>query len=94
MKYMRGKLALKIAPIYLCGVLTLGGCASPGETIDLVQSTPTSVALEYTHSYSFELGETIKAAEHFCNKYSKHAEMVSNTRINFDRSLATFRCRH
>lgn len=70
----------------------ISGCASPGTTINLVQSTPSSVALEYTHSYSFELGETIKAGERFCNQYGKNAELVSNTRLNLDRSLATFRC--
>ena len=41
----------------------LTGCAGPGETIDVISSSPATVALEYTHSYSFELGETVKAAE-------------------------------
>ena len=31
-------------------------------------------------------------AELYCNKYKKHAELVSNTQINLDRSIATFRC--
>jgi hypothetical protein len=75
------------------GLLTLVvGCAGPGETIDVISTSPASVALEYTHSYSFELGETVKAAERHCNKYRRHAVMASNTRLNIDRSLATFRC--
>ena len=80
--------------IFLCvGLISvISGCASPGTTIDLIQSTPSSVALEYTHSYSFEFGETIKAGEHYCNKYGKNAELVSNTQLNLDRSLAPFRC--
>ena len=46
------------------GLLTLVvGCAGPGEAIDVISTSPASVALEYTHSYSFELGETVKAAE-------------------------------
>ena len=73
-------------------VVPLIGCANPGETIDLISSNPASVAFQYTHSYSFELGETIKAAERACNQYGKHAEMVSNTQVNLDRSVATFRC--
>jgi len=71
---------------------SLMSCAAPGETIDLIQATQSTVALEYTHSYSFELGETIKAAEGYCNRYGRNAELVSNTRLNLDRSLATFRC--
>lgn len=53
-----------------------------------------TVAYEYTHSYSFELGETIKAAENECGQYGKHAEMVSNSRISMDRSVATIRCKN
>ena len=73
-------------------IANLAGCASPGETVHLIQATPSTVVLEYTHSYSFELGETIKAAESYCSQYQKHAELVSNTQLNLDRSLATFRC--
>jgi hypothetical protein len=72
--------------------ILLAGCAGPGETIDVISSSPATVALEYTHSYSFELGETVKAAERHCNNYGRHAVMASNTRLNMDRSLATFRC--
>jgi hypothetical protein len=68
------------------------GCAAPGATLDLVQATPASIAIEYTHSYSTELGESLKRAEAHCNRYGRNAEMVSNTRLNLDRSLATFRC--
>jgi hypothetical protein len=76
----------------LLAAITVAGCAGPGDTIDVISSTPAAVALEYTHSYSFELGETVKAAERQCNTYGKHAVMVSNTRLNVDRALATFRC--
>jgi hypothetical protein len=83
---------MKKASLFLLIMIAAGGCAAPGETIELIQETPNTVALEYTHSYSFELGETIKRAERYCNRHSKSAELVSNTRLNLDRSLATFRC--
>lgn len=73
-------------------IVILNGCASPGSTIHLISANSATVALQYTHSYSFELGETIKAAERLCGRYGTHAEMVSNTRVNMDRSVATFRC--
>ena len=88
---MHPHLVAKLVLAYSLGSV-ISGCASPGTTISLVQLTPSSVALEYTHSYSFELGETVKAAESYCNKYGRNAELVSNTRLNLDRSLATFRC--
>lgn len=72
--------------------ISILACGGPGSTIDVVSANAASVALEYTHSYSSELGETVKAAERQCNLYRKHAVMVSNTRLNMDRSLATFRC--
>jgi len=92
MKSWRVVSGRRFISIYFFFVLVVGGCASPGETIDLIQSTPTSVALKYTHSYSFEFAEVLKMAELYCNKYKKHAELVSNTQINLDRSIATFRC--
>lgn len=73
-------------------LILLSGCATPGSTIDLITANSSTVAYQYTHSYSFELGETIKAAEQACSQYGKHAEMVSNNRVNMDRSVATFRC--
>ena len=73
-------------------VAPLSACANPGSTIDVISSNEAGVALEYTHSYSFELGETIKRAEGACLPYGRHAIMVSNTRVDIDRSVATFRC--
>lgn len=70
----------------------LGACAEPGSTIDVISSNQAAVSLEYTHSYSFELGETIKAAERACLAYGRHAVMASNTRVSIDRAVATFRC--
>lgn len=58
----------------------------------MVSSSPAAVSLEYTHSYSFELGETVRAAEALCGNYRKHAVMIGNTRVDLDRSIATFRC--
>lgn len=78
--------------VSLAALLILMGCANPGETIRLISSNSATVALEYTHSYSFELGETIKVAERECSRYGRHAEMVSNNRVSMDRSVATFRC--
>src|SRR5262245_23355317 len=65
------------------GVIIVGllsACASPGSTIDVISQNEATVALEYTHSYSFELGETIKRAERACVPYGKHAVMISNTK--------------
>jgi hypothetical protein len=74
------------------GLLALSACASPGDTVTMVSSSPVAATFEYSHSYSFELGETIKVAEKVCGYYKRHAVLVGNTQINLDRSIATFRC--
>jgi hypothetical protein len=78
--------------IVLTALMAVAGCASPGSTISLVSASPAAVTLEYTHSYSFELGETIRAAEQQCGYHRRHAVLISNTRLDIDRSIATFRC--
>lgn len=80
---------------------TLTGCADimgaamnvqPGQTITLVTASSSQVTLEYTHSYSWELGAAGRFADEQCQRFGKHAAFVSSVRENIDRSLATFRC--
>lgn len=73
-------------------LILAAGCSGPGGTVDIVSSTPASVTLEYTHSYSTELPAAVRIAEAECNRFRRHAALMTNTRVSLDRSVATFRC--
>ena len=64
----------------------------PGQTVDLVTASPSQVVLQYTHSYSWELAAAGQFADRQCQRFGRHAALVSTARESVDRSVATFRC--
>lgn len=64
----------------------------PGQTVDLVTASPSQVVLQYTHSYSWELAAAGEFADRQCQRFGRHAVLVSTARESVDRSVATFRC--
>jgi hypothetical protein len=70
--------------------ITVG--VKPGETVNLVTASPSQVVLQYTHSYSWELAAAGQIADRQCQRFGRHAALVSTARESVDRSVATFRC--
>ncbi len=64
----------------------------PGQTIDLVTASPSQMVVQYTHSYSWELAAAGQFADRKCERFYRHAVLVSSVRENVDRSVATFGC--
>jgi hypothetical protein len=64
----------------------------PGQTVDLVTASPSQVVLQYTHSYSWEFAAAGQFADRQCQRFGRHAALVSTARESVDRSVATFRC--
>jgi hypothetical protein len=64
----------------------------PGQTVDLVTASQGQVVLQYTHSYSWELAAAGQFADRQCQRFGRHAALVSTARESVDRSVATFRC--
>lgn len=64
----------------------------PGQTVDLVTASPSQVVLEYTHSYSWELAAAGRFADGQCQRFGRHAALVSTAQESVDRSMATFTC--
>jgi hypothetical protein len=64
----------------------------PGQTVDLVTASPSQVVLQYTHSYSWELAAAGQFADRQCQRFGRHAALVSTAPENVDCSVATFRC--
>jgi hypothetical protein len=70
----------------------LSGCA-PGYSLKTISETSSAIVIEYTHSVGGELQAAIRSAEAQCQQYGRHARMNGQpTRINMDRSVATFDC--
>jgi hypothetical protein len=64
----------------------------PGQTIDLVTASRSQVILEYTHSYSWEFAAAGRFADQQCQRFDRHAGLVSNVTESVDRSMATYTC--
>lgn len=92
----------RLTVISVC--LLLSGCATdfvgnmlghvPGDTIKVVSSSPQQITYAYTHSYidPSELPIASQRADDWCRSHAKRATLVQNTRVNMDRSTATFTC--
>lgn len=77
---------------YIVAVAALEAC-TPGYSIDTISQSAAAIVLEYTHSVGGELQAAIKTADSRCQQYGKHARMNGQpTRLNADRSVATFDC--
>lgn len=78
--------------LFAIGLLLLGACA-PGYSLTTISETSSAIVLEYTHSVNGELQEAIRTAQVRCQQYGKNARMNGQpTRLNADRSVATFDC--
>jgi hypothetical protein len=69
----------------------LSGCAT-GSTVDQIYANPASISFKYTHWYSGEEVYAMQRAEDHCNRYGKHAQLVTDKPSGIDRSTISFNC--
>lgn len=73
-------------------IFALAGC-TPGYSLKTISETSSAIVIEYTHSVGGELQAAVQTAQARCQQYGKNARMNGQpTRINMDRSVATFDC--